>query len=418
MFGAFGIPRRCLEGEERELYQAHFCGLCHALAEFGGKTSSLLTNYDLTFWLIVLGALEPPSAVERRPCTALPWKRMPVLAMSGRARAASAALNLALVAAKLEDDRQDGEGWLRRLAFRALSRPAARAVPVLEKHGFPREILGHLAARQKDVEARAGATLDELAQPSAELLEEVFAWQARLTERPDLEPPLRRVGRAVGRYLYWWDAWQDRDKDRRARRFNALAACPTPPVVLHARLQRELDELEEALDELPLGEREGLAEGLVGTLQTRLAKAFGRPLKLSRPVRQRLARAGLVTVQCDGCDGCGDCGSGCDGCGSCGDGCGSCGECHGCGEACSGCNGVDCSGCSEPCADGCCEGGVECCCDCSKWNDPTSGGWCCCCFRAPKDPKQPKLERKKRRKGKPDEEQAGRPEEGQPQPLE
>src|SRR5262245_30976180 len=64
VFGAFGIPRRCLEGEERELYQAHFCGLCHALAEFGGKTSSLLTNYDLTFWLIVLGALEPPAAVE------------------------------------------------------------------------------------------------------------------------------------------------------------------------------------------------------------------------------------------------------------------------------------------------------------------------------------------------------------------
>jgi len=408
VFGVFGIPRRCLEGEEQELYQAHFCGLCHAMAEFGGRTSSLLTNYDLTFWLIVLGALEPPAAIERRPCTALPWRKMPVLAMSGRARAATAALNLALVTAKLEDDRQDGEGFLRRLAFRALSRPAAKAVPVLERHQFPREVLAGLPERQSAVEARPGATLDELAQPSAELLEEVFAWQAALTNRPELEPALRRVGLAVGRYLYWWDAWQDREKDRRARRFNALLACPTPALALHARLEAELRTLEEALFSLPLGERAGLAEALVGTLQTRLAKAFQLPLKLSRPVRERLARAGLVTIQCDGCDGCGD-------------GCGNCGECQGGGEGCGGAGDACGSCCSNGGAEACCEG-IECCDCCSNWNDPTGGTWCCCCFRAPKDPKQPKVEResrwKKKKKKKPDETPAEEPQEGQPQPLE
>ncbi len=411
MFGAFGIPRRCLEKDEQELYQAHFCGLCHAMDEFGGKLSSLLTNYDLTFWLIVLGALEPAPPVERRACTALPFRRVPVLALSPRARSAAAALNLALAAAKVEDDRQDGEGWLRRLAFRAFSRPALKAVPVLERLEFPLPVLAGLGARQGEVEGRPGSSLEELAAPSADLLAEVFAWQAALTGRGDLEPALRRLGLAVGRYLYLWDAWQDRDKDRKARRFNALTHCPTHPVVVHARLERELSEVEAALGDLPLGERAGLAEGLVGTLQTRLGQAFQRPLKLSRPVRQRLARAGMVTIQCDGCDGCGDCGSGCDGCGS-------CGECHGCGEACSSCGNCG-SGCET-----CCEG-IECCDGCSNcwpdFNDPTrTTNWCCCCYQAPRDPNLPQPERRrKKKKGKSDEAPAEeQPLEGQPHTAE
>ncbi|MCZ6794396.1 MAG: DUF5685 family protein [Planctomycetota bacterium] len=60
MFGSLRVEKRALSRESRDLYQAHFCAGCQALARFGGRPAALLTSYDQTFlfFLLVLSALE------------------------------------------------------------------------------------------------------------------------------------------------------------------------------------------------------------------------------------------------------------------------------------------------------------------------------------------------------------------------
>lgn len=66
MFGFLRVPDRGLGPAEKLLYQSHFCAVCHSLHAETGRLSSLLTNYDITFWTLLGTALEPPSKIENK----------------------------------------------------------------------------------------------------------------------------------------------------------------------------------------------------------------------------------------------------------------------------------------------------------------------------------------------------------------
>ncbi|MBI3929619.1 MAG: hypothetical protein HY319_29020 [Armatimonadetes bacterium] len=355
MFGFLRLKSCGLTPGDRLLYRAHFCAVCHAMAEFGGRWTSLLTNYDVTFWLILQSALESedPPEVERASCTALPPRRVRVQPLSPRARRALAALNLVLVDSKLEDDEVDGEAWKAGLARRALKSPTGRARQTLEELGFPLAALTGLSARQNALESRGERCLESLAEPSASAMGEVFAFIATLCRRPEHEPALRCLGGSLGRYLYLWDALCDREADLRKGRFNALGGV-YDPACLRRVLQRLLSEVGQVLDSLPLRDRAPIARQLLGSLRSRLSRELPGPeLWPCVPGRRSTAGENVRTTDCDcnDCSGC-DCG-GCEGCG--GDGC-NLGECCGCG-------GGDERKCGCSCCD-CCD-----CCDCCCWVD-------------------------------------------------
>ena len=49
MFGYVHISPERLNGEEKERYQACYCGLCHTLGERYGAFARMILNYDLVF---------------------------------------------------------------------------------------------------------------------------------------------------------------------------------------------------------------------------------------------------------------------------------------------------------------------------------------------------------------------------------
>ncbi len=357
MFGFLRLQSCALTPEERRLYASHFCSACHAMTRFGGRVSSLLTNYDITFWLLLSSALEqtPDRPSEQRPCTALPFKNVAVKPMSGPVGETMAALNLLLTSSKLEDDAQDGHAWKSWAARSVYQKKFRKAEEYLGRQGFPVEAITGLAKSQFAVEKKVGATLDALAEPTSRSLGEVFAVIARLHRQPELEDPLREFGRNLGGFLYLWDALVDFDEDRRNLTFNAFSwACQgnLKSVEIRPAFFRRLENLRDGLDRLALGPEGKLCYGLLASLDGRLKGKLPQPSAAGTlgSRRERLSRAGFVRTQ-DCCEvDCCECGSCCD------------------------CNICDCNPCNDTdhcCSLSCCDCGL-CCCDMSGPSRGTS----------------------------------------------
>lgn len=334
------------------------------MTAFGGLRASLLTNYDITFWMLLLSAVSdgPTADPERRPCTALPWRGVPVRPLAPEAARALAALNLLLISSKVEDDACDSPGWKPKLARAAYGERFERALAELERQGFPLPAVTDLQRRQSQAEADPEPSLDSLAEPTATALAEVFAHIARILKKPELAEPLGGIGRALGGYLYLWDALVDLSEDQARGQFNAFArVCggqlDDPRVAIG--LRRRLADLHLALTNLALGPEGKLCFSLHASLASRLTQALPKPRCLNPPTpRARLAKAGMVHVKDGDC-----CEIDCCECGSCCD-----------------CNLCDCNPCDSD--KHCCELNCCSCGDCCCGNNTSSGG---CCSSRPSD---------------------------------
>jgi hypothetical protein len=375
MFGHLRIQSCRLEEQDRSLYHAHFCAVCHNLHGFAGWDASLLTNYDVTLWSLVAAGLVPEAAnqrAQRRPCTAVPFRRVEVQPLGVQLGATLASLTILLAWAKLEDHRHDGGALLGRLGQAWLGRRERKARSYLLRQGYPLASLLELPGRQLEVEQgcsgsgrmRPERDLLALSAPTEAAIGDAFGWIAVLGHRPALQPELRRLGQAIARYVYLWDALQDLPRDRRSGDFNALLALwghrfPAPP--LRAGLEAALAVMREALTALGLerGRRKlclDLVESLAG--KVRQHPQLGRAAATPAVSRRRLDQAGFVhSSDCDCCDA-NCCDSGCDGCNLCEINCCDCQPGDACFEIdCLDC--LDCWGCG--CVPDCCDD-VACCC--------------------------------------------------------
>lgn len=364
MFGYLRVKNCRLDEFDRTLYKSHFCSACHNLRSFGGWDASMLTNYDITLWGIVatgVRAQDYQMLPEQRPCTALPLKNVSVQPVSPEVGACQAAFTILLTWAKLEDNRQDGGApFLARLGQLWLGKREAKARDYLASTGFPVQAILDIPAAQQQAETSSELSLDDLQGPTRHAVSEIFAWIGTLADRMDLLEPLRNLGAALADYIYIWDALDDLEKDRKRGDFNAISALwPThfPKNHLRHLLLESLRQVEEALEDLPLGNRRKLCQELVASL-TQKVREHPELVVASPPVsgpRRTLAQAGF----CDLCD-CFE--GGCDGCNCCDVGC-----CDGGLDGCNCCE-VSCCDCSP--GDSCCE--ISCC-DCC-----CCGDFCCC----------------------------------------
>ncbi len=334
MFGSLRIDDSLLTQEDRASYRAHFCGTCHAMREFGGRACSLLTNYDETVLTVLVAGLERrDGSFERRSCTALPVKKVGVASIAPDHARFVAAATVAAVGAKLRDDVDDDRSLRARFTLRLLRSRERRAWRTLSECGLSPDVFRSLPRRQQRAELQVGATLAELAAPSADLLGATFARCAQICDRADAVESMRALGRGLGTFVYLWDAVEDLDEDKRRGRFNAiqrvfgdsedLLAASGPHQAIHEQLESTLSRCDRALAELELS---AFATRILEHLLTSLRHRVGHRMLAAHG---RSAEAG-------------DC------------------------DACACCEGASCFGESSGgcCVDGCCSS-----CDC-----------CCCCF--------------------------------------
>lgn len=278
MFGYLPGPTLCCT-RAATTYRAHFCGLAGALHQGYGPAARFLVNRDSTFLTLLASGLAPQAPATCLTTCCNPLGRTRPLLVPGPALHYVAAITVAGLVTKVEDDAQDERGprrWLARLGVHALGDWDARASGVLHALGFPVAAVRHTLHSQADAETAAegtattppGALPDPGAQlalvvaktaaPTQAAYGEITAHLGRLGPQPlpaaALEA-LRQLGHHLGLLIYCQDAWDDWAADRARHRFNPLLPLATPAgrqAVLAPLLRTALSGLTRALADLPL----------------------------------------------------------------------------------------------------------------------------------------------------------------------
>lgn len=216
----FGYIKPCkpeMKVKEFDTFQAIYCGLCKQLSHVYGPFASLTLSYDFTFAATVaLGLRAECPGYRTCTCTANFLKKKTCLTVCADLEYC-ASVAMLMIYFKLRDDIQDS-GFFRRigalllLPFAAAARRKARRLyPDIDA------VIQEAMNRQAQVE-RAGCTSpDAAADPTASALAAVFEV---LSEDPRQKQVLHRFGYLTGRYVYFADALDDLEKDRKRHGYN------------------------------------------------------------------------------------------------------------------------------------------------------------------------------------------------------
>ncbi len=287
MFGRLRPPQ--LKPNSHSQYRADFCGSCQVMAGVG-RAWSLATSYDIAFLHSVASALEDAPLVTR-PCTALPWRPVQIRELSTPLARWLASVNLLLIEAKCRDDLLDGEAWKGKVGLKLLKGKGERAEEQLQESGFPADQIRELPLRQARHESQAAPTLEFLALPTSEMLGEVFAHLAVLTNCPEKTAHLRRLGQSVASAVYLKDALEDQSKDQQRGRFNAVQAGRLSPVAANRILAREVARARVNLAALDLSNTEAL-----DTILAHLTPPESESPSLGQRLRKRQSQAGICEI--------------------------------------------------------------------------------------------------------------------------
>lgn len=233
----FGVVRPCrhrLTPDERQRWAGHLCGLCLTLRDHVGHDARLATSYD-GLLLSVLAEDLGGGGVDRRragPCALRGLRTAEVVASTAAAAQLAAAVSLLLAAAKVADHVDDGQAP--RVARPLARRWEAAGRRLAGEVGLdPRSVLDPVA-EQAHLESVTGRDLASYTAATETATSAAFSHVAGLAGRPAARPGLAAAGAAFGRLAHLLDAVEDEADDRRAGRFNPLAASGTPRAAARA----------------------------------------------------------------------------------------------------------------------------------------------------------------------------------------
>ena len=214
MYGYVSINRQALSDEEFERYRAFYCGLCRALRLRAGQVSRLTLSYDMTVLFLLLSALYEPAGERGRERCA-PHMLKPHDYVFDECAEYAADMSVILAWHKAADDWQD-EKRLGKLALRRALAPAYARVE--ERWPDKCRLIDEAVRENARLEKEGLRDIDAAANATGRIMGELYAW------RDDFwAEPLRRLGHALGRFIYLMDAYEDLPGDRKAGRPNPLA---------------------------------------------------------------------------------------------------------------------------------------------------------------------------------------------------
>ena len=214
MFGYVRPYRPSVTLGDYEFYRSVYCGICRAMKRQTGQISSMTLNYDMVFLAlarIIVGGRT--ISIHPHRCAVHPLKPR-AMVVDNPATDYAARATVLLAYRKLADDVTDGRflGKVPPATAKALlSRAKKRAglVPL------DREIETCLTSLSEMERGRV-ASIDRPAGAFGKLLGDIFAFEA-----PEAHADaLRKVGDAVGRFIYCADAAEDFPRDVRSGSYN------------------------------------------------------------------------------------------------------------------------------------------------------------------------------------------------------
>lgn len=213
MFGYININQKIMTEENKNAYQAYYCGLCRRLKTNCGAKGQMLLNYDMTFLVVLLtGLYELTNEESEITCALHPTKRRTV--WMNEATDYAADMNLILAYHNLIDDWKDDKAYSKKAFAKMLDKDYAR---IMQK--YPRQVtaIEEYMRKTEEVEKRGETNLDAVAGLSGEMLGEVFCWR-----EDEWAEELRTLGFYMGKFIYLMDAYEDYDADLQRGSYNPL----------------------------------------------------------------------------------------------------------------------------------------------------------------------------------------------------
>lgn len=211
MFGYVIPDKNNMYIKDFNVFQAYYCGLCKALAKTGSEVSRLCTNYDVTFYNVLLHSLAKQEVRFERKLCAYNGKKK-VIVTPDEMSLKMADIAVLLVYYNAEDDVTDGKKsriavkW----ALYSRKRRAAKRLPKID--ALMKDSFARLNALEKD----KCDSIDRVADCFASLMRDITRELIKTDDNIDV------FMYNLGRLVYLMDAVDDVQKDTEKHRYNPL----------------------------------------------------------------------------------------------------------------------------------------------------------------------------------------------------
>lgn len=232
MFG-YVIPDKLnMYIKDFNVFQSFYCGLCKTLGETGAEFTRLCTNYDVTFYNVLLHSLtNTPVTFERKLCAYNGKKK--VVVKTDELSKKIADIAVMLVYYNLEDDVYDGK------KSRAILKNilAPRKKKASKRLGKIDEIMQNSFSDLRKLEKENCDSIDRVADTFATLMRDMTRLLIKTDDNIDM------FCYNLGRLIYLLDAVDDVEKDSKSDEYNPL-------VLNYGKCTQKQDYLAKNADEL------------------------------------------------------------------------------------------------------------------------------------------------------------------------
>lgn len=218
MFGYVKINKDEMKFKDFYAYKGVYCSLCRELGENYGLIARITLNYDFTFLALLLLAIDKEET--RFQDTRCPFNPLVKCKKCDSKKNLNfnfaAAVAMVTLYYKLIDNISDEKFFKRAFSkfllifFKKRYKKATKLHPKLDG------IFKKMSREQSQVEAEK-ASIDRCAHPSATALGSVCALAGKNEQETEV---LSRLGYCLGRYVYFMDAYDDYEKDKKNGSFN------------------------------------------------------------------------------------------------------------------------------------------------------------------------------------------------------
>ncbi|MCI8332808.1 MAG: hypothetical protein HFE78_08295 [Clostridiales bacterium] len=217
MFGYIKPNREEMKVKEYHAYQAVYCGLCKCMGKCVSCSARFTLRYDFVFLALLRSALLKENfSFEQGRCFAHPFKKK-VYALPNDSLIFCARASALLSYYQIEDQLLDHKG-IHQLKYRALLLPAKRMLHKVDSLSELEQPVANHLHRLHQLEAAKEPSADAPAEIFGQLLGEVASFDLPATEK--------RIAHEIcfhlGKWIYFADALDDLEKDRKTGNYNPL----------------------------------------------------------------------------------------------------------------------------------------------------------------------------------------------------
>ena len=256
MFGYVTANYGELTREQAERYGSVYCGICREIRLRSSQAAGLALSNDMAFLAMLLMSLYEPQEQEGKSiCLLHPIRRRAWVDNEYIRYAAD--MNVALAYYNALDDWEDDGKQTARILAGALEKHCPRIGEAYPRQmGAIRDCLQRLSALEKE----NCPNPDEPAGAFGELMAELLVYRGDLWASG-----LRKMGNALGRFIYLMDASVDYDKDRQHGKYNPFLAMGTGKVPEHWQeyLVMTMGRCTNAYERLPLVQDKGILDNIL-----------------------------------------------------------------------------------------------------------------------------------------------------------